>query len=87
MSKQSNRLREQALQAERLSYTISDVRASRTLRAIAKQYHAQADALEQVELPPNQSVQTTTTLQNATANGSAGGQGRRGGPWKSRATR
>ncbi|KRQ12650.1 hypothetical protein ACNJX9_31905 [Bradyrhizobium sp. DASA03076] len=46
MSEQSDRLREQAFQAERLSQTISDHRASQTLKSIAAQYHAQADELE-----------------------------------------
>lgn len=50
MSEQSRRLRSQALQAERLSYTISDMVASRTLRSIAKQYHAEADEIEQAEI-------------------------------------
>ena len=48
-SKRSNRLREQALQAERLSNSISDMPAPRTLTALAEQYHAEADKLEQAE--------------------------------------
>lgn len=49
VSKRSNRLRVQALQAERLSNSISDVPAPRTLRALAEQYHAEADKLGQAE--------------------------------------
>jgi len=46
MSEDSRRLRQQAYQAERLSQTISDHRASQTLKSIAAQYHAQAEELE-----------------------------------------
>lgn len=68
MSKQSDRLREQALQAERLSNSISDMPASRTLRAIAEQYHAEADALERAEMTGHQSAQHQTPLQGTAAN-------------------
>lgn len=63
MNKQSDRLRSQALQAERLSQTISDMPASRTLKAIAEQYHAQADELERAELG-DQPVQQASAFQN-----------------------
>ncbi|WP_298885044.1 hypothetical protein [uncultured Bradyrhizobium sp.] len=53
MSEDSHRLREQAFQAERLSQTISDHRASQTLKSIAAQYHAQAEELERCEGSPS----------------------------------
>jgi hypothetical protein len=47
ISKQSEHLREQARRAERLASTVSDDRASETLRSLSRQYDADADRLEQ----------------------------------------
>jgi hypothetical protein len=46
MSIESERLRERAFQAERLSLTISDHDASKTLKSIAAQYHREADEVD-----------------------------------------
>ena len=71
MSKQSDRLREQAFRAERLSNTISDMSASRTLRSLAEQYHAQADELEQAEMS-GQAAPQAAPLQITASKGQLG---------------
>lgn len=45
----SKRLRARAAQAERISQTIGNLAATRTLKALAEQYEAQAETLEQAE--------------------------------------
>ncbi len=46
MSKQSDDIREQAQRAERLSRAVGDLQASRALKTLAKQFDAEADALD-----------------------------------------
>jgi len=50
MCELSKRLRARAAQAERISQTIGNLAATRTLKALSQQYEAQADALEQAEV-------------------------------------
>ncbi len=49
MCELSKRLRAQAAQAERLSQTVGDISATRTLKALSRQYEAEAEALEKAE--------------------------------------
>jgi hypothetical protein len=46
MSKHSDDIREKAQRAERLSRTVGDLEASRSLKALAKQFEDEADAIE-----------------------------------------
>jgi hypothetical protein len=46
MSKQSERLRDQARRAERLALTVSDIEASVKLKGLSQQYDADAERLE-----------------------------------------
>jgi hypothetical protein len=46
MTKKSDEIRQQADRAERLSHTVGDLEATRMLKALAKQFGDEADAID-----------------------------------------